>query len=264
MDQRGPAAEGEIAEAEYLLRRQGVPWILCSRRTRAEIEPLRRRLQHAHPFMTERGGGLFIPDGYFNFHLEGAARLGRYFCVPFARSHAEAATALSEMAGELDIQVAGLSELSAREVARNAGISQEEAERQKRREFGELFFFAGETERAANRLRGAAAERGWEIDEGRPFWEIRGSRPAGNQTPVKYLMNLYRRWSGGRMRSVGVGRVSKDAYLLGSTDVAYLLREEGGGGGNCGGVGQIAGGHWIEKAGAAGWHEAVRKALQER
>src|SRR6185437_12545343 len=91
LDKRDAVAESEISEGLHLLNRQGLPWVLCSQRTRAEIEPVRRRLEHTHPFLTERGGGLFIPDGYFNLHLDGATRIGRNFCVPFARSASEAA-----------------------------------------------------------------------------------------------------------------------------------------------------------------------------
>src|SRR4051812_37839247 len=86
LDKRGAAENNEISEALDLLNRRGVPWVLCSRRTRAEIDALRRKIEHPHPFLTERGGGLFVPDGYFNLHLDGAIRMGRNFCVPFASS----------------------------------------------------------------------------------------------------------------------------------------------------------------------------------
>src|SRR5580692_5341683 len=78
------------SEALGEIERQHVPLILVTRRTRAQIEPLRRKIGHALPFITENGGGLFIPDGYFSMHLEGATRVARYFCVPFSRPYTEA------------------------------------------------------------------------------------------------------------------------------------------------------------------------------
>ena len=47
------------------IRTQDVPLILCSSKTRAEIEVYRQRLNNEHPFITENGGGIFIPQDYF-------------------------------------------------------------------------------------------------------------------------------------------------------------------------------------------------------
>ena len=54
-----------ISEALLEIERRNVPLVLSSNGTRAQLEPLRRKIGHAHPFITEGGGGLFIPDGYF-------------------------------------------------------------------------------------------------------------------------------------------------------------------------------------------------------
>ena len=58
------------------LRVDGVPLILCTSKTRAEIAPLRRALGNTHPFISENGGAVFIPAGYFPFALSGAERFG--------------------------------------------------------------------------------------------------------------------------------------------------------------------------------------------
>jgi mannosyl-3-phosphoglycerate phosphatase len=127
--------------------------VLSSRGNRAQLEPLRRKLQHAHPFLTESGGGLFIPDGYFNLRLEGATRAGRLFCVPFARPQADAAAAVQEIAAEAGASVVAFSQMSSREISRNCGVSTREAELSRQREFSEMFFFAGETVKALALLR---------------------------------------------------------------------------------------------------------------
>jgi len=48
-----------------LIRSRGIPLILCSSKIRAEMEVIRNKLDIRHPFITENGGGIFIPDGYF-------------------------------------------------------------------------------------------------------------------------------------------------------------------------------------------------------
>ena len=52
------------------LREQGIPLVLVSSKTRAEMEPLRQRLGHCDPFIVENGGAVFVPHGLFDFPLE--------------------------------------------------------------------------------------------------------------------------------------------------------------------------------------------------
>lgn len=53
-----------------VLRKLGVPLVLVSSKTRAEMEPLRQRLAHHDPFIVENGGAVFIPHGLFDFPFE--------------------------------------------------------------------------------------------------------------------------------------------------------------------------------------------------
>jgi mannosyl-3-phosphoglycerate phosphatase len=223
LDHLVPSSSGAVFDALQALAHRGIPLVLSSRGTRAQLEPLRRKLQHGHPFLTESGGGLFIPDGYFNLRLEGATRAGRVFCLPFARPHAEAAAALQEIAAEAGADVVGFSQMSAREIARNSGLSPKEAELSRQREFSEIFFFAGETVKAPRRFSEIARQRGWETIPGDPFWEIRATRLRGGEPAPRYLMGIYRKSLHVRLRSVGIGSQAQDLHLLSATDTAVVL-----------------------------------------
>lgn len=48
-----------------LIKEMGIPLVFCSSKTRTEVEVWRQRLENSHPFISENGGGIFIPDGYF-------------------------------------------------------------------------------------------------------------------------------------------------------------------------------------------------------
>ena len=55
-----------------LIRSRGIPLVLCSSKTRVEIEYWRRRLENHHPSITENGGAIFHPHAYFSpAHLMG-------------------------------------------------------------------------------------------------------------------------------------------------------------------------------------------------
>ena len=48
-------------QALKALRMRNIPLILVSSKTRAEMEPLRRRLNHRDPFIVENGAAVFVP-----------------------------------------------------------------------------------------------------------------------------------------------------------------------------------------------------------
>ena len=56
----------DAAPAIERLRRLGVPLILNSSKTRAEMESLRRELHNRHPFVAENGSAIYVPKGYFD------------------------------------------------------------------------------------------------------------------------------------------------------------------------------------------------------
>ena len=55
---------GEAEDALKVVREKRVPLILCSSKTRDEIEVYRKKLSNNEPFISENGGAIFIPEQY--------------------------------------------------------------------------------------------------------------------------------------------------------------------------------------------------------
>jgi mannosyl-3-phosphoglycerate phosphatase len=240
--------------------RRRIPLILCTQGTRAELDSVRRKLGHSHPFLTEGGRGLFIPDGYFNLHLEGAERCGRNFCVPFARPTAEAVTALAEIAEECGASVVGLSQMSVREISSNCGLTARDAEIYRQREFGEPFFFAGETESITKQFSEIAREKGWQAVKGSPFWELCAPLKRHGENVVPYLMNVYRKTLHGRQHCVGIGSKEDDLYYLSAMDVAVILPRRAAEFDTVL-VARLPKAHRAESAGIDGWCKAIAEQI---
>ena len=261
LDHPAAASLSVVLEALEALARRGIPVVLSSRGNRAQLEPLRRRLQHRHPFLTESGGGLFIPDGYFNLRLEGATRTGRLFCVPFARPQAEAAAAVQEIAAEAGAGVVAFSQMSAREIARNCGVSTRDAELFQQREFGEMFFFAGETVKAPRCFSEIASAKGWEAIPGDPFWELRATMLRNGEPAPRHLMGIYRQSLHVKLRSVGIASQAQDLHLLSATDTAVVLPRRPGQFDQAL-LSRLPQALRGEQAGPAGWSQAILKILE--
>jgi mannosyl-3-phosphoglycerate phosphatase len=223
-----PKSQSWSAAAEALaeIDRRRVPLILCTSGTRAELEAFRTKIGHGHPFITESGGGLFLPDGYFNLKLQGATRVGRYFCVAFGRPYAEVVTAAEELAEESGASIEGYSTLSARDIARNTGEPVRQAELGKQREFSERFFFAGDTDAVEDKFEQSAREHKWDAIRGEPFWELRSGNDEGRA--LRHYMRLVRESQPHtRLRAVAIGSSERDLPLLAAADQAVVLPQRG-------------------------------------
>jgi mannosyl-3-phosphoglycerate phosphatase len=248
---------GSFAEAEEALSeldRRHIPLILVTSRTRAEIEPLRRKLEHSHPFITESGGGIFFPDGYFNVKIPGAERSGRYLCVALGRPYKEVCAALDDISEESGVGVTGFHHMGAREIAENTGLRPREAELARDREFEEPFFFTSADEQAITRFVAAAREHGCDTRPGQTFWHF--SSGCDTARAVRTLTKLFRDATRTKLRAVGIGGAAEDLPWLRAVDQAVLLpgRAVDSGHSDANELKNIARG---EIAGAAGWNTSI-------
>ena len=215
----GSSADVEEALAE--LDRRKIPLILLTRRTRAEIEPLRRKLGHNHPFITENGGGIFFPDGYLNVRIPGAVRNGRYLCIAQGRPYAEVCASLDDIAEECGVGVAGFHHMGPREIADNTGLRPRDAELVRSREFDEPFFFTSADEPAIARFVEAAQQHGYNARRGETFWHFSsGCDPA---RAARTLTQLFREATRTKLRAVGIGSDAEDVIWLQAMDQAIML-----------------------------------------
>jgi mannosyl-3-phosphoglycerate phosphatase family protein len=212
---------GGAEEALSELERRKIAFVLLTTRTREEIEPIRRKMGHNHPFVTENGGGIFFPDGYLSLRIPGAVRTARYLSIAQGRPYAEVCEALDEIAEECAVGVAGFHHMSLREIADNTGLRPRNAELARAREFDEPFYFTSADEKAIARFVEAARERGFDTRRGTTFWHFSSKCDAARA--VRTLVQLFREATHIKLRLVGIGGGQEDLPWLRAVDHAILL-----------------------------------------
>jgi len=237
------------------LRDARVPLVLCTSKTRAEVEPLRAALDNAHPFIVENGGAVYVPVGYFPFGIEGAERRGDYAVVPLGEAYAELTRALASASQASGVEVWGFAAMTDREVAAETGLTLADARLARQREFDEPFVIL-EPARAPELF--AAIEReGKRWMSGGRFHHITGANDKA--AAVRLLIALYRRQLGD-VRAIGLGDAPNDAEFLREVDVPILIASPR--------VDQlralVPGGRVTTLEGPAGWNAAVLALLDER
>jgi mannosyl-3-phosphoglycerate phosphatase len=210
-------------EALSELERRKIAYILLTSCTREEIEPIRRKLGHSHPFVTENGGGIFFPDGYFSLRIPGAVRTARYLSIAQGRPYAEVCEALDEIAEDCAVGVAGFHHMSLREIADNTGLRPRSAELARAREFDEPFYFTSTDEKSITRFMEAAHERGFDTRRDTTFWHL--SARCDTARAVRTLAKLFRDATHIKLRLVGIGGSKIDLPWLRTLDHAILLQD---------------------------------------
>jgi mannosyl-3-phosphoglycerate phosphatase len=236
------------------LRGEGVPLVLCTSKTRAEVEPVRIALGHRHPFIVENGGGFYVPDGYFPFAIEDANRHGSDWVVRLGDPYPDLVDALARASRASGVIVRGFATMSDAEVAEATGLAIADARRARQREFDEPFIIVGPG-RPADLL--AAIEReGKRWTRGGRFHHIMGA--IDKAEAVRRLIALYRRQLG-TARTIGLGDAPNDAAFLTAVDVPILIDSPR--------IDQLRAlvprGRVTTLPGPSGWNEAVLAALAE-
>ena len=209
-----------------LLNERNVPLVICSSKTRSEIERYREKLANRHPFISENGGGIFIPKGYFDFSLKDISdeiiEENSYTVVRLGAGYPDLREALKTLRSE-GFQVRGFGDMTVGEVSVLAGMTFQEAEMAKAREFDEPFTFSGD-EAEIHRLFDGIRKLGFTYTQGR-FFHVLGNSDKGKA--VSILTSLYKR-KFGEITTVALGDNLNDRPMLKRVDVPVLVQKQDG------------------------------------
>ena len=209
----------EARPALDLLKHKGIPLVICTSKTRSEVEYWRELLGNGHPFIVENGGAAFAPADYFDFPVAASLRRDRYLMLPLGTPYTDLVASLASAAEECGCRVLGFSQMSVAEVAEHCQMSLDQAALAKEREFDEPFLIL-EPERTAELL-AAIERRGKRWTRGGRFHHILGDNDKA--AAVRILLDLYRNVEP-NVRSIGLGDGLNDAQFLNAVDIPTLIR----------------------------------------
>ena len=194
---RTPIAPHELEQ----LAAERILLVLCSRRTRAEVEIRRQALGVFHPFVCEEGAAAFVPERYFGTAIEQARRTCGYEAVEFGAPYGEIVATLHRAADRLNVGVIGFSDMSVAQVAHECGMPLLDARLAKLREYGEWFRLLRANPVAERRLVKQLELAGLTCRSGGAFWQI--SSASGFGAAITLLTRLYR-LAFGRVTVIGM------------------------------------------------------------
>jgi mannosyl-3-phosphoglycerate phosphatase len=198
------------------LARRHIPLVLCSSKTRAELEAWRSRLGNSDPFIVENGGALVVPPGSTP-RAPARATGGRgERIVRFGATYPRLRAGLKILSRALGVRLRGFGDMAEAEVARLTGLAGEDLERARAREYDEPFLpIRALTPEEERRLEAAAAELGLRVTRGGRFHHLLGASSKGEA--ARALLALYRS-AEPPVRSLALGDAPNDLELLLAVD----------------------------------------------
>ena len=210
------------AALDFLAAR-GIPLVINSSRTRAEIERLHQTLQLLTPFITEHGSALFLPHGSFPNVPERARPAVGGHVIEFGQRYHQVVDGLRLTCDELAVQICGFAELSIEDVARELDVPIVEAQLAKLREYTELFRIIEETDTVRSRLFKALRRRGLRCCRTSTHHLVTAT-PDRTES-LRILRTMWKETWGDPL-IVGLGESEDDVAWLQHTDVAIIIPDD--------------------------------------
>ena len=217
-DAAGPAIDA--------LRAHGIPLILVSSMTRAQLEPLRRRLQHRDPFIVENGAAVFIPQGLFTLPLERVRTKSSYDVIELGMPYHMLRDVLKQIEDAVETPLDGFGDMPVDEIMQLTGLSRADATLARIREYDEPFLYQG-SQAVLEEVCRQIESRGLRCTRSRGLFHLTGDNDKGEAADL--LMRCYQRerclrFQARPVESVGIGDSITDVPLLAVVDHPILVQ----------------------------------------
>ncbi len=209
------------------LKEQDIPLIFCTSKTRAELEVYVKELDIAHPFISENGGAIFIPQNYFDVEYDITKNLFNYDVIELGTDYDTLRKALEDIRASVDFEIIGFGDMDDIGVSEDTGLDIESAKLAKIREYDEAFRLdeGGDTPDVANQLIELIKIHGLSYTRGGRYWHIIGDNDKGKAVTI--LSEIYRRQFD-EIQTIGLGDSQNDLPMLQVVDIPLLVQKPGG------------------------------------
>jgi mannosyl-3-phosphoglycerate phosphatase len=230
-----------------LAKEKKVPIVICTSKTKAEIEFYRKRLGNRDPFIFENGAAIFIPKDYFKFKFNYNKKTRKYYVIEFGDPYK--LKKFLKKIKKKGVKIKGFTDMGAWEVRKLTGLTLSHARLAKKRVYDEAFTMDKKDEKKVIEM---IKKKGFNYNKGGRFWHIMGKFDKGKA--VKELLKLYKK-KYGKIKSYGFGDAKNDFEMLKNVDEGYLVKKPDG----------TYESNKFKKAegiGPMGWNKTVKKILR--
>jgi len=202
-----------------------IPLIICTSKTRAEIELWRKRLNNNDAFISENGGAIFFPKMDILPNLPKVIEKNGYKIIELGIHYSELLIMFRRLKDIFGKKIRGFSEMEVDEIAHLTGLSRDEAELAKRREYTEPFLFTG-NENEMKILEKNIDRMKLKLTQGGRFFHLLGDNDKGKALII--VSEIYKK-KFPQLKTIALGDSYNDLPMLQKVDIPILVQKIGGG-----------------------------------
>lgn len=201
-----------------LLNSEGIPWILNTSKTLAELSELRIALNNSHPMIVENGGGIAFPAGQPMAALASDGAKGGFHLLTLGVQRANILAKLEPLRAEFSFR--GFSDMSAEELSELTGLTVAQAQQAMDRQFSEPLIWQDSKAKLAQ-FAARLGEQTLSLLRGGRFIHVIGDSDKG-----KAMAWLSTHWpqSNHLLTTVALGDGENDVAMLLQADFPIIVR----------------------------------------
>jgi len=206
-------------EAISYLKEHDIPVVFCTSKTREEIVYWKKEIGNNHPFISENGGGVFIPVDYFSFSFQYTKKVDEFYLIRLGERFAKLQKVMNALENEYDIT--SFLQYDVTDLMKEAGLSKLQAKKALNRDFDIPFVLHDKHQE--NDIIKDIKQMKLNVVKGGRFYHLMGENDKGKA--VKLLTRLFSK-KYDQLDSIGIGDSENDFPMLNQVDKAYLVKRK--------------------------------------
>ncbi len=201
-----------------LAQKEKIPIIFCTSKTRSEILYWRKQTKNYHPFISENGGGIFIPLSYFTFSFKYSKKSDSFYLIRFGASQNQLLGTMKNLEQKFNIE--SFISMNIKTIMKYTELPLNQAKLASKREFDIPFVMHDETQK--NEIIEYIKNQNLHLTKGGRFYHLIGDNDKGKA--VNALIDLFKK-KYDSVESIGIGDSENDFSMLNQVDHAYLVKK---------------------------------------
>lgn len=241
------------------IRDRQIVLVVCTSKTRAEVEAIQQQLELFQPFIVENGGAAYLPAAEPGSSWWDGAPCREWLKVSLGVPYRRLVRRLRKIQRLTGLTLTGFHGMLPEAIAEACGLSLPEARRAKQREFDEPFTIAPDTPDARRAVTEEAGRMDLKVSAGGRFLHLSGGSDKGRA--VAMLDHLLERRLG-PILTIGLGDSPNDLPMLQTVQRPVIVQRPDGGY-HSGLAGRLPAARRAPGIGPVGWNRAVLDLLDE-
>ncbi len=245
-------------EALKRVKELGIPLILCSSKTFAEMEIYSKKLQLKEPFIVENGSAVYFPASVTDvLKLHGLKKDGDYRYMELGVDRVRLIKVFNTIRRKKGFKIRSFSEMGLTQIMEMTSLPKNEAVLAMKRKYTEPFIISEADSARACEIIDEFGSSGFNVVSGGRFFHLMGKTDKG--AAVKKTIEIYSSSYSDKIHSIGIGDSENDLPMLSVVDFPALVRKWDGSRIKSKAAEEF---YRTDGIGPAGWNEAVLDFLQ--